>query len=39
LGVRSANRYWYMPTYRSFNLGFRIFRDTSLVVTKNSKGD
>ena len=39
LGVRSANRYWYMPTYRSFNLGFRIFRDTSLVVTKNSGGD
>jgi formylglycine-generating enzyme required for sulfatase activity len=25
-GVRSANRYWYSPTYRAFNLGFRLFR-------------
>tara|TARA_R110000782_G_scaffold27256_11_gene69147 strand:- start:438 stop:1745 length:1308 start_codon:yes stop_codon:yes gene_type:complete len=37
LGVRSANRYWYEPTYRSFNLGFRLFRDTSLIVTQNTK--
>lgn len=37
LGVRSANRYWYLPTYRSFNLGFRLFRDTSLVVTQNTQ--
>ncbi len=37
LGVRSANRYWYEPTYRSFNLGFRLFRDTSLVVTQDTK--
>jgi len=36
LGVRSANRYWYLPTYRSFNLGFRLFRDTSMVVTQNT---
>jgi len=39
LGVRSANRYWYLPTYRSFNLGFRLFRDTSLVVTQNKPQD
>jgi formylglycine-generating enzyme required for sulfatase activity len=37
LGVRSANRYWYEPTYRSFNLGFRLFRDTSMVVTLNTQ--
>lgn len=27
LGARSANRYWYGPAYRSFNLGFRLFRE------------
>ena len=27
LGVRSANRYWYGPSYRSFNVGFRLYRD------------
>lgn len=37
LGVRSANRYWYLPTYRSFNLGFRLFRDTSLIATQNTQ--
>jgi formylglycine-generating enzyme required for sulfatase activity len=26
-GVRSANRYWYGSAYRSFNLGFRLFRN------------
>lgn len=25
-GVRSANRYWYKVTFRSFNVGFRIFK-------------
>jgi formylglycine-generating enzyme required for sulfatase activity len=33
-GVRSANRYWYDPAYRSFNVGFRLFRDTSLIMTQ-----
>ena len=33
-GVRSANRYWYDPVYRSFNVGFRLFRDTSLLMTQ-----
>ncbi len=37
LGVRSANRYWYMQTYRSFNLGFRLFRNTSISVSVNSQ--
>lgn len=32
-GVRSANRYWYKTSYRSFNLGFRLLRDTSLIMT------
>lgn len=27
LGVRSANRYWYGPSYRSFNVGFRLYRE------------
>ena len=39
LGVRSANRYWYMQTYRSFNLGFRLLRNTSTSLSINSQQD
>lgn len=35
-GVRSANRYWYKTSYRSFSLGFRLIRDTSLVMTNRT---
>jgi formylglycine-generating enzyme required for sulfatase activity len=36
-GVRSANRYWYKSSYRSFNLGFRLLRDTSLIMTHGTR--